>query len=78
MGYKTIVSPNPFINQLLIDNIAEEDVYVYNSIGTLVYSKQFVVGEKLRIQTDTWPSGLYIVEISTHDGKRFSRKLVKY
>lgn len=75
---KVLVSPNPFINQLVIDDIAKGDVYVFNSIGTLVYTKRFVLDKKLEIFTDNWPPGLYVVTVSTHDGNRISQKLVKY
>jgi hypothetical protein len=64
------VFPNPASEQvqiLLKDLNSETDISVYCSAGKLVYSVFGNQNDLIAIQTDTWPAGIYLVQIRSND-----------
>lgn len=60
---KVGIHPNPFKNELFLEASNAFDTYkvqVLDGVGRLVYSKNFKAS--LRISTDDWLGGMYIVQ----------------
>jgi hypothetical protein len=63
------IYPNPVKDELMLSQVPEGSVIrVFNSMGNLVY-ESVCDGEQHRIDMDTMPAGLYIVQV---DGKAFN------
>ena len=71
------VSPNPFSNTITIMSPEVSVVKVYNVTGICIYNGLTIVDEKLKIQTQNWASGLYIIGIQSEKGSH-SFKVTKY
>ncbi|MBX2874219.1 MAG: T9SS type A sorting domain-containing protein [Saprospiraceae bacterium] len=73
------LAPNPFRASFEIEfkkEFSVEIVEIYNSAGQLIY-KQSQPVKKLKIQTQHWLSGLYLLTARSSEGYFFSRKLIK-
>jgi hypothetical protein len=57
---KTMVSPNPFSDLLVVNNEQGGLVTVSDVLGKVVFAQQAAVGQ-LRIDTKDFPTGMYIV-----------------
>ncbi|MFZ1705461.1 MAG: T9SS type A sorting domain-containing protein [Saprospiraceae bacterium] len=73
------VSPNPFHSLLRVTTLQDSetkiDIRVYNALGIMQHQSS-VHGNTIDIQTDTWSSGIYYLEININDVRGFS-KLVR-
>lgn len=65
------VFPNPFNNLLKIKSIDKSDIKIYNLIGGVVYETN---GDDLEINTDSFESGNYILEVS--NPKNIKRQII--
>lgn len=75
---KIIVSPNPFRNSIKIENLLQSpdaDFSIYNVMNQLQLSGKVKV-EKVEIDTQMLPSGIYYLAIKTRQGTSV-RKLIK-
>jgi hypothetical protein len=64
------VFPNPASEQvqiLLKDLNSDTDISVYSSAGKLVYSVFGYQHELIAIQTNSWPAGIYLVQIRSNE-----------
>lgn len=73
------VSPNPFHSLLRVTTLQDSetkiDITVYNTLGIMQHQSS-VYGSTIDIQTDTWSSGIYYLEININDVRGYS-KLVR-
>jgi len=69
--------PNPVNKDLIIENPYYKplNVYVYNSMGLLIYQKQYET-QKITIDMSNYASGVYILKLNTDNGMLI-RKIVK-
>ena len=75
-GIETMIYPNPVNDKMTIEaNEALGTVEIYNLMGALVYS-QNDCANKVEINTDGLPSGIYFVRLTTNRAK-VSRRFVK-
>ncbi len=71
--------PNPFVDKINISvdgNYNVIDIQVFNLLGQVVFSKQFVNNAPIEISTQQFKSGQYNIRISV-DGKRVLKRAVK-
>ncbi len=70
------VYPNPSSDYIMLDTGSESDfgVEVRNQFGNLIYSG--VMGHEDKLRIDTFPSGLYIIQVIMGDF-RFTEKFIK-
>jgi hypothetical protein len=78
-----LVLPNPFQSQFNVWHYQQPSnlryISVYNSMGQLVWTKQFNNAQKTEVvDLGGMPAGIYIVQLGYSDKKSVSRKVVKY
>jgi hypothetical protein len=79
-----LVLPNPFQSQFNVWHYQQPSnlryISVYNSMGQLVWTKQFNSSAQKTETVDLsgMPAGIYIVQLGYSDKKSSSRKVVKY
>jgi len=79
-----LVLPNPFRSQFNVWHYQPPSnlryISVYNSMGQLVWTKQFNNNAQKSESVDLtgMPAGIYIVQLGYSDKKSISRKVVKY
>ena len=75
---KLSVFPNPFDNQLVIDNksIPLKSIKIYNSNGQLVYDTENIMNPN-QITTSGWSTGIYFIEFVDENNRISSKKLIK-
>lgn len=70
--------PNPVNDVLYIENNASDNeevkIELVNSIGQKVFENTFAAGQLIKIDTDSFDAGVYILNL-THDGKLGSRRI---
>jgi len=71
---KIKISPNPFTNELTVQCEVPGEIKIYDVFGRIVHAQKF--SNRCIINTETWNSGIYFVEIQTEKG-RVVRKVVK-
>jgi len=59
---ETIIYPNPAKDILIVDNVNNADIYIYNTLGQMVKKITNVVGSK-EINVSDLNNGMYIVRI---------------
>lgn len=69
--------PNPFHNEVKMQRVKDADLFVYNSVGILVYSQTQIQSDNLSISTATWTPGVYVFTLETNQGRTIN-KLLKY
>jgi hypothetical protein len=79
--FDVLVTPNPFVNFFDVstkakDNITPIEMRVINANGKLMYVQKTAANNKLKINTDTWMSGIYLVEVIQGEQRKVI-KLVK-
>jgi hypothetical protein len=73
--YGTSVYPNPFTNEIMVNNFSGM-LTIFNSLGTIIFSEN-LEGNSI-IYTGSLPSGVYILELRAKDcSSILSRKLIK-
>jgi len=78
MESKIATYPNPFSNQLIIELTQPRNLLnVYSADGKKVWSVETKEQTNTRIETSTWGSGVYILEVITPEGKLSRTKLIK-
>jgi hypothetical protein len=71
----TLIVPNPFSNQLLIEKDAPiQEIAVYNATGIRIFHSLKPVKD---IDTSAWSSGTYVLKLSYQNGQTSIRQLVK-
>lgn len=67
------VYPNPFNTEIEIQNLELSPITfsIRNMLGELLYNTRFTANSKL--QTDNWPAGVYLVEVSDATGTKTIR-----
>jgi len=73
------IYPNPAINEINIDagDHMITGVRMYNVLGKLVYSSTAPFGHTTVIQRDQFPSGIYMIEINTPEGKGLKKAILR-
>jgi hypothetical protein len=76
--FDVVVTPNPFIDFVDIytkakDNITPVEMRVMNTNGKIMYVQKTAANNKQKINTATWMTGIYLVEVI--QGKE--RKVIK-
>jgi len=72
------MSPNPFQHQMILQTQESlKKVSVYNSIGVLVAERSLNNNTKVRLQTDAWTTGLYLVSVEFASGQSRVLKAIK-
>jgi len=69
------IFPNPAHNEISISGVIPESVIVYDLMGRIVLSEYN--SETNTINVKNLPKGMYLIKITTSDGKVFSNKIVK-
>ncbi|MDG1041004.1 MAG: T9SS type A sorting domain-containing protein [Polaribacter sp.] len=73
--------PNPFLDEITINfssqNGSESKIEVFNVIGKLLLSQTTKTQQKFVINTAKLASGMYVVRITTDDGRIISKKIIK-
>lgn len=73
------ISPNPFLEQLNIQSIVNQEVrvIVYQGTGIKMEDRQLASLQSAVLKTTDWKSGIYLIEIHAED-RVWRRKLVKF
>lgn len=73
-----MVYPNPSPNSFKIDlkNGNLKTVYIYNSIGDLVYTEKNIPDGNPSIQINTLENGMYLVKVIAQDNTEYNSKVV--
>jgi hypothetical protein len=75
---KLLVFPNPVIETLTITNTENvNQIYIYNLMGSVVFSKVYTNSNYIEINTHDWNSGYYFVRMENNDGGLISKKFIK-
>lgn len=70
--------PNPFTNELYIQSSSPiNEISVYDITGRLVSSSSPLDTDQMRLDSQKWNSGIYLIEKKTTDGKIETRKVSK-
>lgn len=69
---------NPITSKLNIINTNEEEliIQIYNVSGQSIYSTRESNG-LISIDAETWNQGLYFIQVTTQDSRRFEHKIIK-
>lgn len=75
---KLYIFPNPFQKHLTIQcQNRIESLFIYNTKGELMDSCQSQ-SKDLQLDTSTWPSDIYLLNIELTDGSISTKKIIKY
>lgn len=76
--YNNVLYPNPVSESLTITNTENvNDIYIYNLLGSIVYSNQYNNVSNIRIDTHKLTPGYYFVRMRTYQGVIISKKFIK-
>ena len=67
------LNPASSVINVSADNMSQ--VYVYNSVGQLVYSQK-ADSNIVKVSTDSWSNGMYYISVETNGGVRTSQKVI--
>jgi hypothetical protein len=71
------IYPNPSNNVVNIElNNSISHVVIYNYTGQVVLERNIINAETMRLNTDIYESGAYLVKFVTNNGATFTRRLV--
>lgn len=70
------VFPNPTTQFCIVKGDNLQSVEIFNSLGNRVANYHFS-SENLKISTEFWAAGVYILKVKTRDGQQFLKKLIK-
>ena len=72
-----LMYPNPFNNNLFLENLNKvSNLKIYTIMGQLIYSKSLNGQDKLNINTSSFGSGLYILNLQ-NETSIYSSKIIK-
>jgi hypothetical protein len=79
-GENITIRPNPF-NEVLeivahIDDICK--IEIYNTLSKLIYSEVSHIRGAKKLQLGDLQNGVYMLRISTKNGKTFNYKIIKH
>lgn len=79
LSSKTAVSvyPNPFTDYINVKGLDGETIRVVNMNGQVIYSIVSNNENELRINTDSWPKGIYLVNLISKSGNVKIFKIIK-
>ena len=70
------ISPNPVVNNAQVEtSLGQFEVWVYSSSGKLMLQKK--ANMQTALDFSTMASGLYFVKLTTENGQRFIKRLIK-
>ena len=69
------IYPNPASSVINVSADNMSQVYVYNSVGQLVYSQK-ADSNIVKVSTDSWSNGMYYISVETNGGVRTSQKVI--
>ena len=71
------ISPNPFQDKIniTVNQLGTNNLIVYNTIGEKINTSQFE--KHISIDARNYPSGTYILRITTNDNKKIIKKIIK-
>lgn len=77
---KITIYPNPSVYNVTVrwdlDNVAELEVF--DTMGKLIYSENVSTKkQKTTLDTETWLSGLYIIQLTTEKNRNYTKKYFK-
>jgi hypothetical protein len=74
------IGPNPFHDQMLINNPngIEVSLYFYDASGQLISTKELAGSERLSIDASQWPVGSIFLSAFVEGKPLFSNQLIKY
>ena len=73
------VYPNPTQDHLIIESKSEiKSIMIYDYSGKLVSNQNDINQNTIPINTQTYPPGLYVLEVVLKDGIRASKKIIVY
>jgi SdrD B-like domain/Secretion system C-terminal sorting domain len=66
--FDVLITPNPFVNFVDVSTKAKDknallEMRVINTNGKLMYHQKIAANSTFKINTDTWMSGIYLVEV---------------
>lgn len=70
------VFPNPATQFCVVKGENLQSVEIFNQLGNRV-ANYLISGESLIIPTEHWASGVYILQITTHEAQQIRKKLIK-
>ncbi len=80
LSQNLLISPNPVKDYVVLtlpnSEVNWNVVSIYNSLGQIFYERNIVSETELGIDLNSWPSGIYFVEIKS-DNQSFTNKLIK-
>ncbi len=69
---------NPVIDELRIESkLGLKSISVYNSLGQLLFVKEFDNANKISVDAQEWASGIYVIKLTAQTGQQESIKLLK-
>jgi hypothetical protein len=75
---ETKIYPNPFSETLTLENVSQiRRVVIVNLQGNILIDRRLDGGETYTINTSSLRSGLYLVVMYDHDGRKEIRRMVK-
>ena len=74
------IGPNPFNDQIHINNPNGEEVslYFYDALGKLIHTVSLASRDKLSIDASSWPSGPIFLKAFAKGEQLFSNQLIKF
>ncbi|MCC6411879.1 MAG: T9SS type A sorting domain-containing protein [Saprospiraceae bacterium] len=80
LRFPLLMWPNPVTNSLFIDPqtfpSTSADVNIFDLLGRIVWQQHVASSEMIEVDTQGWPSGMYVVQVVS-GGKTTSRTVVK-
>lgn len=74
----SIFFANPVKNEMVLEsNSAIEEISIYNVLGQQLFNAKYNGETTININTGSWKSGIYFMNVSTNEGSKKGIKLVK-
>lgn len=68
--------PNPFGDYVNLEISESASIHIHDISGRIIFNTESELNEKLKLDTDSWRSGIYIITIKTKEDL-IQRKLIK-
>jgi len=78
-GHKVYIYPNPFTNQLFIENLSEDafHIKIIDVLGQIIYSTFFQNSKSNVLLLEHIPAGIYFLNIQNNSGETIIKKIIK-
>ena len=74
----SIFFANPVKDEMILkSSSAIEAISIFNVLGQQVFAKKYNSENSIKLTTQTWDSGVYLMNVSTNEGKITGIKVVK-